>query len=430
MKHLSADVLIVGAGPAGMAAACRAAQSRQVTILDDNPSPGGQIWRGQNSPGRRWFGRLQGIKADRLYSSRVIGLGHGPGTLLVEQPAGRTIEKSEALVSISHRDLIVATGARELFIPFPGWTLPNVTGPGGLQALVKSGLNIKGKRVVVAGSGPLLLAVAAYLKKKGAQVPCVVEQTSFTALSQFAKGLWHYPGKILEAIQLQSQLLGTRYLMGTWVESAAGHGRVESVSLRSNHGAWKEHCDYLAVAYGLAPNLELPTLLGCDIKHGKVTVNNQHQTTINHVYCVGETTGVGGVDLALVEGQIAGAVLAGDDHILQSLTPQRAHWQRFADSLHQAFTIRPEIRSLAQLETIVCRCEDVTLGRLKGHSNWRAAKLHTRCGMGPCQARICGPAVHHLLGWNVESVRPPIFPITIGALAAVDNTNSNSGDSL
>lgn len=422
MRHVAADLVIVGAGPAGIAAACTAARSRQVTVIDDNPAPGGQIWRGESQAGNPWFARWRGIKAERLYSTRVIGLGDSPQTLLAEGPEG--------VISISYRDLILATGARELFLPFPGWTLPNVIGPGGLQALVKCGLSVQGKRIVVAGSGPLLLAVAAYLRKHGATIVCIAEQAPFTALSQFGKRLVQFPGKIVEGARLQAQLLGVRYLMGTWVEAAAGNERVQSVSLKSNQGAWQESCDYLAIAYGLTPNLELPSLLGCEIRAGKVAVDERQRTSQAHLYCAGEPTGVGGVDLALVEGEIAGAAAAGDLRKVEGLMPQRARWQGFAAFLADGFALRAELRSLAKPESIVCRCEDVPLERLQRCVSWRAAKLHTRCGMGPCQGRICGPAVHHLLGWNPESVRPPVFPVTVGALAAFEPQSSTSGDSL
>ncbi len=422
MNHVSSDVVVVGAGPAGIAAACTAARTRQVTIIDDNPAPGGQIWRGYGqasgaSGGGDWFSRLRGIAAQRLYSSRVVGLGDSPRTLLVERPDG--------MMQVCYRDLILATGARELFLPFAGWTLPNVMGPGGLQALVKCGLRVEAKRIVVAGSGPLLLAVAAYLRKHGASIVCVVEQAPFSALSRFGKRLVQYPGKIVEAARLQSKVLGVRYLTGTWVEAASGGGRVESVTLVSHQGRRREDCDYLAIAYGLTPNVELPSLLGCEIHGGKVSVNDRQQTSQPHIYCAGEPTGVGGVDLALVEGQIAGAAVAGDRRTVESLSPQRERWQRFAAFLDEGFALRAELRALAKPDTIVCRCEDVSLERLQRFDSWRAAKLHTRCGMGPCQGRVCGAAVHHLLGWDPESVRPPIFPITVAALAAFGNHSSD-----
>ncbi len=161
------DVLIIGAGPAGLAATVAASRhGLKVALVDDNPDLGGQIWRGErpkpSSPeAASMFRSLLEADFEALPRTRIVGTA-GPGTLLAES--------QESMIELGYRSLILATGARELFLPFPGWTLPNVLGAGGLQALVKSGLPIEGKSVVVAGSGPLLLAVAALLKKKGAVI--------------------------------------------------------------------------------------------------------------------------------------------------------------------------------------------------------------------------------------------------------------------
>ncbi len=148
------DILVVGGGPAGMAAAAHAAEHGQrVGIVDDNAALGGQIWRGQSEPAAsKW--------AERLRSSGVTVL----CGRVFQQPDPCTLlaEGEDILHELRYEKLILATGARERFLPFSGWTLPNVMGAGGLQAMVKSGLPIQGKRVVVAGTGPLLLAVAAY----------------------------------------------------------------------------------------------------------------------------------------------------------------------------------------------------------------------------------------------------------------------------
>nr|AUN35747.1 putative oxidoreductase [uncultured bacterium] len=152
------DGLVIGAGPAGLAAAYSAAQSgSRVVVIDDNPAAGGQIWRGeQQKPASReaqaWFEKIRSVDIRFIDGARVFHQPR-PGTLLAET--------SEGVIDLNYDNLILATGARERFLPFPGWTLPNVMGAGGLQALVKTGLPIEGKRVVVAGSGPLLLAVAA-----------------------------------------------------------------------------------------------------------------------------------------------------------------------------------------------------------------------------------------------------------------------------
>ena len=410
MNSLDAGIVIVGAGPAGMAAAC-AASGNRVLVIDDNPAAGGQIWRGGHRKGPAYgaIRRFRESGAQLIGASRVIGLGETSKLLLVEQADGA--------VTVTYDRLIIATGARELFLPFPGWTLPNVVGVGGLQALAKSGAPMEGKRVVIAGSGPLLLAVAASLRSRGAHISLIAEQASFQAIARFAAHLAPFPGKLREALRLACQLLAVPYKTGAWVEAAHGNRRVASASIVSGGERWLETCDYLAVAYGLTPNLEIPMLLGCEIRDGRVVVDSLQRTTVPDVYCAGEPTGIGGVELSLVEGEIAGACAAGRADSVSRLMARRDRWRSFASALNHAFALRPELRSLAKPDTLICRCEDVTAGRLDAHQTWRGAKLHTRCGMGPCQGRICGPALEFLRGWRVDSVRPPLFPARVGSLA-------------
>jgi NADPH-dependent 2,4-dienoyl-CoA reductase/sulfur reductase-like enzyme len=410
VNSLDAGIVIVGAGPAGMAAAC-AASGHRVIVIDDNPAAGGQIWRGRHRKGRayRWLQRFHEAGAKLMGTSRVIGLGETSRSLVVEQADGA--------VTIAYDRLIIATGARELFLPFPGWTLPNVVGVGGLQALVKSGAPMEGKRVVIAGSGPLLLAVAASLRGRGAHISLIAEQASFKAIAGFAARLAAFPRKLREALRLECQLLAVPYKTGAWVEAAHGNRRVASASIVSGGERWLETCDYLAVAYGLTPNLEIPMLLGCEIRDGRVVVDSLQRTTVPDVYCAGEPTGIGGVETSLLEGEIAGACAAGRADSVSGPMARRDRWRTFASALNHAFALRPELRSLAKPDTLICRCEDVTAGRLAAHQTWRSAKLHTRCGMGPCQGRICGPALEFLRGWRVDSVRPPLFPARVGSLA-------------
>ncbi|MCS6817177.1 MAG: FAD/NAD(P)-binding oxidoreductase, partial [Blastocatellia bacterium] len=149
---------------------------------------------------------------------------------------------------------------------------------------------------------------------------------------------------------------------------------------------------------------------------GYVRVNEFQETSRVGVFCAGEPTGIGGVDLALIEGQIAGYAAAGRPELARALFGLRARWRCFASRLNRAFALRPELKSLPDARTIICRCEDVPLERLRRYGSWREAKLQTRCGMGPCQGRICGPAVEFLFGWTVESHRPPIFPTRVESL--------------
>jgi hypothetical protein len=139
------------------------------------------------------------------------------------------------------------------------------------------------------------------------------------------------------------------------------------------------------------------------------------------IFCAGEPTSIGGVDLALVEGEITGLAACGRSDEARRLFGKREKWRRFARMLDRAFQLRPQLRSLASPETPVCRCEDVSYSRLRGHSSWRAAKLHTRCGMGPCQGRVCGPAAEFLFKWNPDSVRPPVFPARVESLSSFES---------
>jgi NADPH-dependent 2,4-dienoyl-CoA reductase/sulfur reductase-like enzyme len=163
----------------------------------------------------------------------------------------------------------------------------------------------------------------------------------------------------------------------------------------------------------------LQSLLGCQISGGYVQVDELQQTSVQGVFCAGEPTGIGGVELALVEGQIAGLAAVGEKSAAQKLFGERRKARRFARMLDRAFRLRSELRSLPAAETIVCRCEDVPYSRVQEHRSWRAAKLHTRCGMGPCQGRVCGPATQFLFEWNPDSVRPPLFPARVGSLGQV-----------
>jgi NADPH-dependent 2,4-dienoyl-CoA reductase/sulfur reductase-like enzyme len=409
------DVLVIGGGPAGMAAAAQAAEAgARVALVDDNPNLGGQIWRGETgqSSGEagQWAGRLKSAGVIFFSGTRIFHQPE-PGVLLAEGAQG--------LLLLDFAKLVLATGARERFLAFPGWTLPNVMGAGGLQAMVKSGLPIAGKRVVVAGTGPLLMAVAAYLAQHGANVLLICEQASWSSLTRFSTGLLGQPVKIWQGMRLHSQWKGAKFSPNTWPLAATGQGKVEKVILSRKGEVESIACDYLACGFHLVPNTELAALLGCQLEEGRVQVNAWQETSVPNVYCAGEPTGIGGLELSLLEGQIAGFAAVGKKQEAEQLFAGREKQQRFAGMMNEAFTLRPELRRLPLAETMICRCEDVTYAKLQKHDSWRAAKLHTRCGMGPCQGRICGPATKFLFDWDVDSVRPPIFPTRFANLAAM-----------
>ena len=339
---------------------------------------------------------------------------------MVDQPESGVLygERAEDLVELRYRKLIVATGARERFLPFSGWTLPNVMGAGGLQAMVKCGLPVEGKRVILAGTGPLLLAVASYLRKRGAQIILICEQASWSRLALFAATLVGFPEKIRQTLELRKQIAGIPFEPNSWIASAHGRDRLESVTVSRAGKLETVACDYLACGFHLVPNVELAVLLGCKLSTGFVQVDELQQTSMKEVFCAGEPTGIGGLESALAEGQIAGFAAAGQAGRARGLFAERNKARRFAALLDKTFQLRSELKEVPAAETIVCRCEDVVHSRLRACGSWRAAKLHTRCGMGPCQGRICGPATEFLYGWQPDSVRPPIFPARVESLGA------------
>jgi len=513
---IRADVVVIGAGPAGLAAACRAAQAgASVLVLDEAAAPGGQIWRqassagdggddggstgerGSNhskSPGitsgtnnsrngaagasaagkavatrlaRRWLERFAASGARFLARATVLdaflglpGAGEldtapaapapdapaiatAPGATLLVEHAGRGLR-------VEARRLVIATGARERFLPFPGWTLPKAVGVGGAQALLKSGAAVRGRRVVIAGSGPLLLPVAAALARAGARIALVAEQAPAGAVARFVFGLWRHPRLLAQAVRYRAAFWRAPYRCGVWVSAAGGEGSTPAVheaTLTDGRRTWRERCDLLACAYGLVPNLRLARLLGCALggsgSRKVVRVDGLQRTSVAGVYCAGEATGIGGVELALLTGQIAGlaagsagsaggadrAVAAADDgsgaagaappeRELTSLQRRRDRGRRYAAALDRAFQPRPELHRLPAAETIVCRCEDVPLAKLDPAWGLRQAKLYTRAGMGPCQGRVCGPALELLRGWDEpDSVRAPLEPVALAILA-------------
>jgi NADPH-dependent 2,4-dienoyl-CoA reductase/sulfur reductase-like enzyme len=427
---MRAEVLVIGAGPAGIAAATAAAENGcKVIVLDDNVAAGGQIWRGAttaadrpDSAKQRALQRLKQSGAQVL-NGRSVFSADASGTVqtLHETASGSLVEH------FHFEKLVLATGARERFLPFPGWTLPGVFGVGGLQALAKGGYPIAGKKVVVAGTGPLLLAVAAHLAQDGAIVSSVVEQAAMAQLAPFAASLWSHPAKLVQGALFRGRLWKTPYRTGCWVvEAIAGSDgqRLEAVRVTNGTRTWTEPCDLLACGYHLVPNTEIAALLGCDFRESFVQVDSAQRTSLPNVFCAGEPTGIAGLDAALVQGEIAGLACAGRSY--DALLKHSAAEKAFGERIEKAFALRAELRSLPQPDTIVCRCEDVTFARLQGHIGWTDAKLQTRCGMGPCQGRICGPAVEQLLGWRPVSVRQPLFPVPLQAFCLPDAVENNT----
>jgi len=409
------DVIVIGGGPAGIAAAVCAAESGASTVLvDDNPRLGGQIWRSADASdvpqqARQWLARFKASRCSVLGGMRVVDR-LAANTLLAESEQGVRL--------LAYSKLILATGARERLLPYPGWTIPNVVAAGGLQALVKGGAPIAGKRVAIAGTGPLLLAVAGYLKQHGACLVCIAEQAPWPRLAHFGAGLWSSPAKLAQAAGMGIKLRGVKFRTSCWPVAARGDGALREVEFQCPGGRFTVACDYLAFGFGLVPNLELPRLLGCEVVNGFVAVDEWQRTSIGSVYCAGEPTGIGGVDSALAEGQIAGLAVSGQEKQARTFFKARSRARKFEERLSFTFALRPDLRSLCSADTLVCRCEDVRFDRIQKMTSWREAKLQTRCGMGACQGRTCGAAAEFLFGWEAIHTRPPLYPARVGTLAA------------
>jgi NADPH-dependent 2,4-dienoyl-CoA reductase/sulfur reductase-like enzyme len=387
MRELRTEILVVGAGPAGIAAAVSAERAgARALLVDMQAEPGGQIWRGQwnnatDSTARLWLGALRASPVETHYGLRLIDL-PAAGLAVFDGDSGPLRVRCERLV--------IAGGARERLLPVPGWTLPGVFGAGGLQVLAKNGWPVAGQRVVIAGSGPLLLAAAATLRKLGAKVVRVAEQASWGSLAGFGAGLVQHPRKLVQAAGLARQLAGVRYRCNRWVERAEGGERLRSVTLTDGRQREQIECDALAVGFGLLPNTDIARALGCELRDS-------------------------------AQGEIAGCAAAGRAELATTALQRRRHSDRFAAHLRRHFVLRDELRRLAEPDTVLCRCENVSYGAAASCSSQREARLQLRLGMGHCQGRVCGAATEFLFGWNSATPRPPLAPASLACFTATSS---------
>ncbi|MDC0852908.1 FAD-dependent oxidoreductase [Planctomycetota bacterium] len=401
-KSFETDVAVIGSGPAGLAAACAAAElGKTVMIIDESPGPGGRIWSHRGSPpveARPWIERARIAGVQRLQGYSVID--GKPGELKVASVKDGTRHR------VHCSSIVIATGARERFLPFPGWTLPGVVGAGALQSLIKGGLPVSGRRLVVAGTGPLLLAVAKLAVSEGATV-VVVEQASFADRSALAIPLLLSPSRWRPARELWNSLRGVEMYTSSWVTSARGHQHVQEVSIRTPQGIKTLEVDGLAVGYGLIPESRVAAGLGCEIdEDGFVRVDEHQQTRVPGVLCAGESTGIAGSESALDEGLVAGIVSAGRNPRSRLLARVRRH-RFWGQAIEKAHPLRDEVLQLAGAEDVVCRCEDVRAGEITGCVSRREARLIHRWGMGHCQGRVCEGSSMCAALEGSDSVRPP-----------------------
>jgi NADPH-dependent 2,4-dienoyl-CoA reductase/sulfur reductase-like enzyme len=428
--------------------------------------PGGQFWRhrdGDSGAGHRDWATFRALR------DGLSNVDYRPGSKVWFIEPGFIIHL-EGANTVSGAQLVLATGAYDRSLPFPGWDLPGVITAGAAQALLKGQGVAIGKRVVVAGSGPFLLPVAAALARAGVTVPAVFEAAgpreylrglppakhteaepgprgslpgrlagAGASVLGYLRGL-PPAGKIAEAGGYLAQLARHRipYRTSRVVTAAHGDGRVSAVTVSGPGGERVIECDALAIGYGFTPQVELAIAAGCETELDSdrslvVRVEDGQGTSVPGIYAAGELTGVGGAELALVEGRLAGFAAAGRP-LPPALLRKRAALRRFAAVLARVHRV-PAWARRCEEQTVLCRCENVTVGAVNrsvhelGVVDGRGAKLMTRAGMGWCQGRVCGAAASMLVAGAVGRAvsrddllafgnRPIAQPVTLGELAS------------
>ena len=468
-------VIVIGAGPAGLAAALAAREfGASVVLLDSAKEVGGQYWH--HLPAAR-PARRESLLHGSWSKFRTMRerLDSDPLCEVVTSAHVWAIEGEKIFVALGESDgadrdvrvyrasaVVMATGAYDRVLPVPGWDLPGVFSAGGAQALAKSERVAVGQRVVVGGAGPFLLPVAASLVGAGSTVVSVVEASRAGRLiKNWTARPWELVSaraKGIEALGYASILVKDRipYQTGRAITAIHGDGRVEAVTTSAVDGSWAPlagtekviDVDAVCLGHGFTPRLELPIAAGCRLTRERfVEVDDAQRTSTAGVFAAGEITGIGGVDLALAEGAIAGHVAAGgrmDDALIRQHGARRSTYRKFAQRIDAAHGVGAHWSKWLTSDTIVCRCEEVSFQRLCSVSDLsqatglRSLKLLTRAGLGHCQGRVCGRTVEELFAQRVPGGqlvdgastdrRPIAMPIRLGELAGDFSTHPNSDE--
>ena len=451
------EVLVVGAGPGGLSAAIAARRlGAQVTVVDERAAPGGQYFK-QMILGGETVARPDG---QHVEGARLVSAAREAGVeircaldIWGAFSAHELIGAERGLVRrFNPQRLIVATGAYERGVPLPGWTLPGVMTTGAAQTLWRSYRRLVGKRILIAGNGPLNLQVASELAAGGAEIAAVVEIAPVSAMAALPDLLRMFaaaPGLVVDGLKYRARLAKAPLLYGSVVSriEPGAHGLVAHVSPLPASGAGERSfaVDAVCLGYGFEPSNEILRALGCrdvfDPARGQFTtvVGEDGRTSVPDVFALGDCTGLGGARMALAQGAIVGSAAAADLGRVHDPTPRHVEKARRSLERHRRFQAAlwrfyaaPRLSlELATPETIVCRCEEITLAQIEaaladGRPPIGDLKRATRAGMGPCQGRYCGPILSQLLARRQGRAlddgvrfapRMPIKPVAIADIA-------------
>ena len=464
MEHI--QVVIVGAGPAGLAAAAEASRAgAQVVVLDEQPTPGGQYLRQRcpdvPQPDDAISRAAEEIKATLLRDLFAHGVEIRTETSVWAAFAGDVlaVQTLQGSRIVHYERLVVATGAYDRPVAFPGWTLPGVFTAGGAQALTKGYGVVPGRRVLVAGSGPFLFPAAVELVRAGAEVVGVLEATTPFQWRSGLGSAWRHRERVPEALHYFRLLRAARVPIrfGRVVTAAEGEGHVDGVMTARVDTRWRPIAgteervavDAVCVGFGFLPSTELTRALALQhqfdgLRGGWIPVHDADmQTSAPQVFVAGEAAGIGSAQVALLSGRLAGIAVARSLGLISArdaetrmamVRPDYQHARDFADLILRTFAIRPGLLQLITDNTLVCRCEEIAASRVRARAReWRddlhGIKGALRIGMGQCQGRNCGRLMTSLLSdalatgeadLGMLSVRAPLKTISVAALAGLE----------
>lgn len=458
------DLAVIGAGPSGMAAAMAArAKGLEVLVLDDQPSPGGQIWRNietlQNSPSAARLGDVYEQGAAVVAQFRASGCLYQPKTNLwhieqVDEKYRLFFSNEGKAQSIVVGQVIVATGAQERPVPFPGWTLPGVMTLGAAQILLKTADQIPRGQVWLAGSGPLVLLYATQFLAAGGHIAGILSLNNsapfLEKIGSFSGALRH-PAALAKGLGWQASLRAKKIKFYSNVKGLRADGQMRLTQIEFQDV--KGHrvvmpADSLLVHQGLAPSLHIPMALNCQIiwsdqgQYFLPKTDNCGQTNLKGLYVVGDGAGIAGAVAARARGEIAG-LTAAQAVSCMSMADGQKMIKKARKTLSRELALRRFLdyhyRPATDIlnppdETIICRCEEITAGQIRhhakeGYQDANHMKAVSRIGMGPCQGRQCSLSLAQIMMQTqartieeigIMRVRPPLKPLTLAELAALN----------